>query len=90
MQAHHVGLTEDLLLHRGEEKFSIDGPSFRRLGEEYNNRNFSWVLFEFPQNVQPAGPGLRSLPSDDREALIAFHSHWYLNDLKKRSEAARR
>lgn len=36
------------LSYRGTTKFSIDGASFARLGEEYAKKNFDYVLYSFP------------------------------------------
>ena len=37
------------LSYRGERKFSIDGASFTKLGQEYANHNFDYVLYKFPR-----------------------------------------
>ena len=37
------------LSYKGVTKFSIDGASFQRLGEEYAKRNFDYALYTFPR-----------------------------------------
>src|SRR5438270_8137803 len=37
------------LSYRGTTKFSIDGASFQRLGNEYAKRNFDFVLYTCPR-----------------------------------------
>lgn len=69
------------LSYRGTTKFSIDGASFTRLGEEYAKGNFEYVLYAFPRLLQPAS-GVKPLdPSgSDRDALLEFHRRWYGQD----------
>jgi hypothetical protein len=69
------------LSYRGTKKFSIDGASFARLGEEYAKRNFDYVLYSFPRLFRPAegiAPLNPSTPS--RDALLEFHRQWYGED----------
>ena len=63
---------------RGDRKFSIDGASFARLGEEYSKRNFDYVLYSFPRLFAPA-EGIAPLDRDtsDRDALMELHRKWY-------------
>jgi hypothetical protein len=69
------------LSYQGTTKFSIDGDSFARLGEEYSKRNFDYVLYSFPRlfraadGVDPLKPG-----ATDRDALLEFHRRWYGKD----------
>jgi len=69
------------LSYQGTKKFSIDGASFNRLGEEYSKGNFEYVLYSFPRLLQPA-TGVKPLdPADtDRDALLEFHRRWYGQD----------
>jgi hypothetical protein len=66
------------LAYRGERKFSIDGASFMKLGNEYANRNLNYVLYEFPRLFR----GQRNAPvqGNDRDALLEFHRQWYGRD----------
>ena len=66
------------LAYRGERKFSIDGASFMKLGQEYANQNFDYVLYEFPRLFR----GNQSKPTNgnDRDALLEFHRKWYGED----------
>jgi hypothetical protein len=72
--------------YRGATKFSIDGESFTRLGEEYEKKNYRYVLYEFPrlfgkQTKSPApGPA-------GRDELLQFHRQWYGNDSLTRTIA---
>jgi predicted nucleic acid-binding Zn ribbon protein len=69
------------LSYRGVTKFSIDGASFTRLGEEYSKRNFDYVLYSFPKLAQPATGTTPMTPADsDRDALLEFHRRWYGQD----------
>lgn len=66
------------LSYRGTTKFSIDGDAFARLGEEYEKRNFEYVLYDFPRfagktQKAPAGP-------TGRDELLKFHRQWYGED----------
>ena len=76
------------LSYRGTTKFSIDGASFRRLGNEYAKRNFDYVLYTFPRLFHSVGAQSPS-PSaaSDRDALLQFHRHWYGGDQLTRSVA---
>ncbi|HVE70358.1 MAG TPA: hypothetical protein VNI54_03245 [Thermoanaerobaculia bacterium] len=68
------------LSYRGTTKFSIDGASFTRLGEEYSKRNFDYVLYSFPRLFRPAD-GTQTLPgATERDALLEFHRRWYGQD----------
>jgi hypothetical protein len=65
------------LAYRGEHKFSIDGASFMKLGQEYANRNFDYVLYKLPRLLRGANA---PIPGDERDALLEFHRRWYGND----------
>ena len=69
------------LSYRGTTKFSIDGASFTRLGEEYAKRNFDYVLYSFPRLFR-AADGTQPLPTGatERDALLEFHRRWYGQD----------
>jgi hypothetical protein len=69
------------LSYRGIEKFSIDGASFQKIGEEYAKRNFDLVLNKFPWLFHPED-GSRMPPPEasDRDALVQFHRQWYGQD----------
>lgn len=70
------------LSFQGDRKFSIDGASFSRLGEEYAKRNFDYVLYSFPRLVQPAkGTAPPAGKGSDRDALLEFHRRWYGDDV---------
>jgi hypothetical protein len=69
------------LSFRGVTKFSVDGASFQRLGEEYAKRNFDYVLYTFPRLLEHNGQGT------DRDALVQFHRHWYGDDPMTRTLA---
>lgn len=69
------------LSYRGTTKFSIDGASFARLGEEYAKRNFDYVLYSFPRLFKAAdGTTPLDPASPDRDALLEFHRQWYGQD----------
>lgn len=69
------------LSYRGTTKFSIDGASFARLGEEYAKRNFDYVLYSFPRLFRPVdGTPALDPQATDRDALLEFHRHWYGQD----------
>jgi hypothetical protein len=65
------------LAYRGERKFSIDGASFMKLGQEYANRNFDYVLYKFPRLLRRGNPNANGT---DRDALMEFHRQWYGED----------
>jgi len=69
------------LSYRGTTKFSIDGNSFRRLGDEYAKRNFEFVLYSFPRLFHPEDHVKSPEPgTSDRDALLEFHRQWYGED----------
>ncbi|MDQ3283359.1 MAG: hypothetical protein M3Q69_18320 [Acidobacteriota bacterium] len=76
------------LSYRGTTKFSIDGASFMRLGEEYAKRNFEYVLYNVPRLVKPAEGGA-PMPANatDRDTLLEFHRRWYGSDQLTRTVA---
>ncbi|MFZ2494108.1 MAG: zinc ribbon domain-containing protein [Thermoanaerobaculia bacterium] len=65
------------LSYKGTKKFSIDGASFTKLGNEYERRNFDFVLYTFPRlfrsDAAVAG-------ETGRDALLQFHRQWYGED----------
>lgn len=63
------------LRFKGQPRFTIDGTTFRRLGREYEKKNYQWVLFEFPRLARPL-PESASRPTAGEE-LLYFHRHWY-------------
>jgi hypothetical protein len=69
------------LSYKGHTKFSIDGASFARLGREYANRNFDFVLYNFTRLVH-AEDGTKPVDANatDRDALLQFHRSWYGED----------
>jgi hypothetical protein len=76
------------LSYRGTTKFSIDGTSFNRLGEEYAKKNYEFALYRLPRLLH-AEDHARIPPGEtsDRDALLQFHRAWYGNDLLSRSVA---
>jgi phage FluMu protein Com len=69
------------LSYKGTTKFSIDGASFARVGEEYAKRNFDYVLYSLPRLFRPAEGTKAIEPSaPDRDALLQFHRQWYGTD----------
>ena len=76
---------------KGATKYSIDGASFARLGEEYAKKNYDYVLYKLPRLAKPASstqPAVKA-PASDRDALVEFHRHWYGDDPLTHSVAAR-
>ncbi|HSP15751.1 MAG TPA: hypothetical protein VLV78_13480 [Thermoanaerobaculia bacterium] len=69
------------LSYKGTTKFSIDGDTFRQVGDEYAKRNFDYVLYTFPRLFRPED-GAKAPDSGvgDRDALMQFHKAWYGND----------
>jgi hypothetical protein len=69
------------LSYKGTTKFSIDGASFHQLGEEYEKRNFDFVLYSFAHLFHPEN-GTRPVDKgkSDRDALLEFHRAWYGED----------
>jgi hypothetical protein len=66
------------LAYQGERKFSIDGASFMKLGHEYANRNFDYVLYKLPRLFR--GNDGAPLNGTERDALLEFHRQWYGQD----------
>lgn len=76
------------LSYKGTTRFSIDGSSFAKLGTEYANRNFDYVLYAFPKLFRPVD-GTTPIKSgtNDRDALLEFHRRWYGKDQLTRTVA---
>ena len=69
------------LSYKGTTKFSIDGASFTKIGQEYSKRNFDYVLYEFPKLFRGAdGEPAIDAKTNDRDALLQFHRQWYGQD----------
>lgn len=75
------------LSYRGVTKFSIDGASFQRLGEEYAKRNFDYVLYTCPRLFRSVGARAAAPSATDRDALLDFHRQWYGDDPMTRTIA---
>jgi len=75
------------LSYKGIEKFSIDGASFRRLGDEYANKNFDYVLYKFPRLFHPEDGVKVPNTTSDRDGLLQFHKAWYGDDPLTRTVA---
>jgi predicted nucleic acid-binding Zn ribbon protein len=75
------------LSYRGTTKFSIDGASFHKIGEEYTKRNFDYVLYTVPRLFHREGSPPAPPATSDRDALLQFHRQWYGNDQLTRTVA---
>jgi len=75
------------LSHQGVTKFSIDGASFAKLGNEYAKRNFKHVLYEFPRAFRGLRPAGKTNGQTDSDALREFHRQWYGDDQLTQSVA---
>lgn len=64
---------------RGVTKFSVSGAAFQRLGDEYDKKNFDYVLYAFPRTFQHDAH-----TTTNRDALVQFHKHWYGDDAMTR------
>ena len=69
------------LSYQGVTKYSIDGASFAKLGDEYEKRNAKYVLYTFARLFR-AENGTRPLNegTQERDALLEFHRQWYGED----------
>jgi ribosomal protein L40E len=76
------------LSFKGHTKFSMDGTSFRKLGDEYEKKNYEFVLYRFPHLLR-AEDGARAPEHNatDRDALLQFHRQWYGDDQLTRKVA---
>ncbi|MEA2165952.1 MAG: hypothetical protein QOK37_4079 [Thermoanaerobaculia bacterium] len=77
------------LSYKGTTKFSIDGASFHKLGDEYAKKNFDYVLYSFPKLFHSANGSAAAAKSSasDRDALLQFHRQWYGDDHLTRTVA---
>ncbi|HEX7705686.1 MAG TPA: zinc ribbon domain-containing protein [Thermoanaerobaculia bacterium] len=73
------------LSFRGQTRFSLDGASFAKLGEEYSNRNFDYVLYTLPRLFSAADGEPLNTDGSGRDALLEFHRRWYGADLLTRT-----
>ena len=69
------------LSYKGITKFSIDGATFSRLGDEYAKHNFNYVLYKMPSMLHPPPPHAKT----DRDQLLEFHKKWYGDDAMSKS-----
>lgn len=66
------------LSYQGTQKMAIDGGVFQKLGQEYDRRNFAFVLIDFPKMLrQKSSTRSNEGLGADRDALIEFHRQWY-------------
>jgi hypothetical protein len=77
------------LSYRGTTKFSIDGASFHKIGDEYAKRNFNYALYTVPRLFHREGPSPAAVTqaTSDRDALLQFHRQWYGDDQLTRTVA---
>jgi hypothetical protein len=76
------------LAYKGTTKFSIDGDSFRRIGNEYAKKNYDYVLYSFPKLLRPEDGSSKPIPgASERDALMQFHKQWYGDDAMTRTVA---
>jgi hypothetical protein len=69
------------LSFKGHTKFSIDGAAFQRVGEEYEKKNFDYVLYRMPHLLHAEdGAKVPDRNASDRDALLQFHRQWYGDD----------
>jgi ribosomal protein L40E len=71
------------LQYQGTPRLSIDGASFRRLGDEYAQRNYRFGLFDFPRLVHSADEHELQLSKDSADALIELHRIWYVEEARR-------
>ena len=75
--------------YHGTKKFSVDGASFQRVGDEYAKHNLAYALYTFPRTAQPVGASKpASANLSDRDALLQFHRQWYGDDAMTRTVAS--
>jgi hypothetical protein len=91
-QAKSKEFREVQLCFRGNVKFKMNGPYFRKLGEEYSWQNPIYTIRTFPENL--ANPdGTRAYPEwsggpigvlhKQMEDFANFHKKWYLEDMAR-------
>lgn len=71
------------LCYRGDARVTIDGATFRKLGQEYSQQNFTFALFEFPRLVNLKGNEHGRITAEGQEALLEFVRHWYLDEVSR-------
>jgi len=71
---------------KGHTKFSIDGASFQQIANEYEKKNFNFVLYRMPHLLRAEdGSHVPSSTASDRDALLQFHRQWYGDDQMTRT-----
>lgn len=75
------------LSYKGTTKFSIDGGSFQKLGDEYSKKNYDFALYSFPKLFHPADGVKVNNAASGRDPLLEFHKQWYGNDSMSRPVA---
>lgn len=69
------------LSFQGVTKYSLTGDGFQKIGQEYQKRNFDFVLYEFAKLLKPEnGSKAIEQKASDRDALLEFHRGWYGQD----------
>jgi hypothetical protein len=76
------------LSYKGTTKFSIDGDSFRHIGDEYAKKNYDYVLYTVPRLFHAVdGAPQPAAGVSGRDALVQFHKQWYGHDVLTRTVA---
>ena len=68
------------LSYKGTTKFSLDGGSFQKVGDEYSKKNFDYVLYTVPRLFRAEDGAKKPSSKSDRDALMQFHKQWYGED----------
>lgn len=71
------------LQYQGEKRATLDGASFQKIGEEYQKKNYTFVMLELPKRFRFTDEkGKEDIQID---SLIEFHDRWYATDELKQS-----
>ena len=73
--------------YQGKTKFSLDGRSFRKVADEYDKKNYDYVLYSFPRELRPENGSHPNEGMNGRDSLLQFHRQWYGEDALTKSVA---
>jgi hypothetical protein len=78
------------LLHRGNEKFLLQGDYFRKLGQEYGTQNPAYTIRTLPENLYKSDGshafgtwtgGIFGVLGRQMEDFTTLHRAWYIDEL---------
>jgi hypothetical protein len=82
--------TRVILAHKGKQKFMIEGPYFKKLGQEHGSQKPVYTIRTFPEHVFDLSGkqafanwtgGVLGVVNKQMEDFNEFNKQWFINDL---------